>query len=166
MEARGSLHVLPSRPATGEGVGGHLVLQRPSLVDRLPGAQRLVPRARAPLPALPDRQECDAGPHRAVLAEATAEAERAGVPGYYAYRLPTYREHPDQDTGRFPIKVGRSDVDVHNRFAAQKRLTWLPEEPELLRVFTCGPERSIVDLERRLHEALDEPATPAPTEIG
>ena len=92
---------------------------------------------------------------RAVLAEATAEAERAGVAGIYAYCLPTYREHPDQDTGRFPIKVGRSDVDVHNRFAAQKRLTWLPEEPELLRVFTGGSERSVLDLERRLHEALD-----------
>jgi hypothetical protein len=92
---------------------------------------------------------------RAVLAEATAEAERAAVPGIYAYCLPTYREHPDPDTGRFPIKVGRSDVDVHNRFAAQKRLTWLPEEPELLRVFTYGPERSLADLERRLHDALD-----------
>jgi T5orf172 domain-containing protein len=92
---------------------------------------------------------------RAVLAEATAEAERAGVAGIYAYCLPTYREHPDQDTGRFPIKVGRSDVDVHNRFAAQKRLTWLPEEPELLRVFTCDTRRSLVDLERRLHDALD-----------
>jgi hypothetical protein len=92
---------------------------------------------------------------RAVLAQATAEAERASVPGIYAYCLPTYREHPDQDTGRFPIKVGRSDVDVHNRFAAQKRLTWLPEEPELLRVFTCGAERSLVDLEKRLHDSLD-----------
>jgi hypothetical protein len=92
---------------------------------------------------------------RAELAQATAEAERAGVAGVYAYCLPTYREHPDQDTGRFPIKVGRSDVDVHNRFAAQKRLTWLPEEPELLRVFTCGPERSLVDLEKQLHDALD-----------
>jgi hypothetical protein len=92
---------------------------------------------------------------RAVLAEATAEAERAGVPGIYAYCLPTYREHPDPDTGQFPIKVGRSDVDVHNRFAAQKRLTWLPEEPELLRVFTCASHHRLVDLERRLHDALD-----------
>jgi hypothetical protein len=101
-----------------------------------------------------DKSETQAQ-QRAVLAEATAEAERAGVPGIYAYCLPTYREHPDQDTGRFPIKVGRSDVDVHNRFAAQKRLTWLPEEPELLRVFTCGPERSLVNLEKRLHDSLD-----------
>ena len=68
--------------------------------------------------------------------EATASAEAAQVPGIYVYTLPHYLRYPyDPATGRTLLKVGHSSVDAHYRAESQGRLTALPEDPILLRIY-------------------------------
>jgi hypothetical protein len=72
----------------------------------------------------------------ATAAKATAEAESQNVPGLYVYTLPHYLRHPlDTETGRTLLKVGHSAVDAHYRAGSQGRLTALPEDPILLRIY-------------------------------
>lgn len=65
----------------------------------------------------------------------TEQAEDTGQPGIYVYALPHYLRYPyDPERGHTLLKVGRSQVDVYQRSAQQKRTTALPEDPLRLRV--------------------------------
>jgi hypothetical protein len=67
---------------------------------------------------------------------ATAKAEAAGTPGVYVYTLPHYIKHPfDDDTGKTLLKVGHSSKDAYYRAGSAGRLTALPEDPILLRIY-------------------------------
>ena len=87
---------------------------------------------------------------------ATVLAEAEAISGIYVYGLPHYIRYPyDEDSGRTLLKVGRSDRDVIQRFRSQTRITALPEEPVLLRVFPISSEASSVDVERTFHRLLE-----------
>ncbi|MBF4765010.1 hypothetical protein ISU07_17905 [Nocardioides islandensis] len=67
---------------------------------------------------------------------ATAKAEAVGAPGIYVYTLPHYLKHPvDPDTGKTLLKVGHSARDAYYRAGSAGRLTALPEDPILLRIY-------------------------------
>lgn len=80
---------------------------------------------------------------------ATASAEAAQVPGVYVYTLPHYLRYPfDPSTGRTLLKVGHSAVDAHYRADSQGRLTALPEDSILLRIY---PSDASAHVERLFH---------------
>jgi hypothetical protein len=84
--------------------------------------------------------------------EQTKAAEAMGTPGIYVYTLPHYLRHPyDPETGRTLLKVGHSSVDAHYRATSQGRLTALPEDPILLRIY---PVDASADAERDFHAWL------------
>lgn len=84
--------------------------------------------------------------------EATKAAESQGMPGIYVYTLPHYLRHPYDDlTGRTLLKVGHSSVDAHYRASSQGRLTALPEDPILLRIY---PVEASAEAERDFHAWL------------
>lgn len=97
-----------------------------------------------------DRQAQTAEVEGAV--EASKAAEAAGTPGIYVYTLPHYLRYPyDPDTGRTLLKVGHSSVDAHYRAGSQGRLTALPEDPILLRIY---PVDESAQVERDFHAWL------------
>lgn len=66
----------------------------------------------------------------------TEAAENAGVPGIYVYTLPHYLKHRiDEETGKTLLKVGHSARDAYYRAGSAGRLTALPEDPILLRIY-------------------------------
>ena len=84
--------------------------------------------------------------------EATLAAEATHGPGIYVYTLPHYLRHPyDPATGRTLLKVGHSGVDAHYRANSQGRLTALPEDPILLRIY---PVAESAKAERDFHAWL------------
>ncbi|MDH2415807.1 hypothetical protein [Nocardioides sp. CER19] len=81
--------------------------------------------------------------------EATKAAEAAGTPGIYVYTLPHYLRYPyDPETGRTLLKVGHSSRDAYYRASSQGRLTALPEDPILLRIY---PVEESAAAERDFH---------------
>jgi hypothetical protein len=81
-----------------------------------------------------DSQAAEAEAEEAVEKSKAAEAEN--IPGIYVYTLPHYVRHPyDPKTGRTLLKVGHSSVDALYRAASQARVTSLPEDPWLLRIY-------------------------------
>ena len=92
--------------------------------------------------------------------EATRAAEAAQTPGIYVYTLPHYLRHPfDETTGRTLLKVGHSSVDAHYRANSQGRLTALPEDPILLRIY---PAAESAGVERMFHAWLRDADHAAP----
>lgn len=90
--------------------------------------------------------------------EATADATRAavsaGVPGIYVYTLPHYLRYPfDPETGKTLLKVGHSSTDAYYRAGSQGRLTALPEDPILLRIY---PAVDSARVEREFHDWLGD----------
>lgn len=84
----------------------------------------------------------------------SAEFERKGEPGVYVYTLPHYLRHPyDPVTNQTLLKVGHSSTDAYYRADSQRRLTALPEDPVLLRVYPVEASRS-KEVERQFHEWL------------
>lgn len=84
--------------------------------------------------------------------KATEDAEASGRPGIYVYTLPHYLRHPvDTATGKTLLKVGHSSTDACYRAGSQGRLTALPEDPILLRVY---PVEQSAAAEREFHEWL------------
>jgi hypothetical protein len=84
--------------------------------------------------------------------KATQAAEASGMPGIYVYTLPHYLRHPfDPATGKTLLKVGHSSADVYYRAGSQGRLTALPEDPILLRIY---PVDESAAAERDFHEWL------------
>jgi len=92
------------------------------------------------------------------IRQRTQKAERQAVSGIYVYTLPHYRKHPVEPAvdeslaNRTLMKVGMSDSDVIKRFRHQERNTSLPEDPELLRIYTGASE--MWPLEQRMHRLL------------
>ncbi|WP_344504491.1 GIY-YIG nuclease family protein [Dactylosporangium maewongense] len=90
--------------------------------------------------------------------EQTEQAESQNLVGIYVYALPHYLRYPfDPESGRTLMKVGRSDSDVIVRFRNQTRITALPEEPLLLRIYRTdsGDAPSVESDYHRLLEAAD-----------
>ncbi|CAN0618214.1 protein of unknown function [Burkholderia multivorans] len=84
--------------------------------------------------------------------KATQDAEAQGVPGIYVYTLPHYLKYRvDVETGKTLLKVGHSSTDAIYRANSQGRLTALPEDPVLLRIY---PTESSSDTEKLFHEWL------------
>lgn len=86
---------------------------------------------------------------------AAAETKRVlaeGRPGVYVYTLPHYLRYPfDPSTKKTLLKVGHSASDAFYRASSQGRLTALPEDPVLLRIYLA--EES-AEIERKFHEWL------------
>lgn len=78
--------------------------------------------------------------------------------GIYVYTLPHYYRHPikpaesDDSSDKTYMKIGMSDSDVMTRFRSQKRDTVLPEDPWLLRIYSC--ESDTRGVEREIHDFL------------
>lgn len=87
-----------------------------------------------------------------VAVETSKRAEASGTPGIYVYTLPHYLRYPyDPATGRTLLKVGHSAVDAYYRATSQGRLTALPEDPILLRIY---PVEASASVERTFHSWL------------
>jgi hypothetical protein len=70
------------------------------------------------------------------------------------YTLPHYVRHPfDPETGKTLLKVGHSARDAFYRAGSQGRLTALPEDPVLLRIY---PADESAQVERLFHEWLTD----------
>lgn len=81
--------------------------------------------------------------------EKSVTAEASGTPGIYVYTLPHYLLHPyDPISGRTLLKVGHSGRDAYYRANSQGRLTALPEDPILLRIY---PVEASAAAERDFH---------------
>jgi hypothetical protein len=79
-------------------------------------------------------------------------AENQNIPGIYVYTLPHYVRHPfDLKTGRTLLKVGHSSVDALYRATSQSRITSLPEDPWLLRIY---PSDASAETEKKFHAFL------------
>lgn len=86
--------------------------------------------------------------------EETKRAEASGVPGIYVYTLPHYLRYPyDPETRKTMLKVGHSSHDAHYRATSQGRLTALPEDPVLLRIY---PAQESAQVERTFHGWLQD----------
>ena len=86
----------------------------------------------------------------------TEATERKAISGIYVYTLPHYLRYPfDVDSGRTLLKVGRSERDTFARVHGQTRITALPEDPILLRVYQVDPGQS-VEVEKDFHAWLDD----------
>lgn len=82
----------------------------------------------------------------------TKAAEEAAGPGIYVYTLPHYLRYPyEPDSGRTLLKIGHSARDAVYRATSQGKLTALPEDPILLRVYPVGESAKA---EARFHEWL------------
>lgn len=88
--------------------------------------------------------------------ERTQQAEEASTPGIYVYTLPHYLRYPyDPDSGRTLLKVGRSERDTYDRAYSQGRITALPEDPILLRVYAVA-DGGTATVERDFHAWLED----------
>lgn len=121
-------------------------------------AKQLSPELRAVLTEQESLLASRADDRRAQAAEvadavkATKDAEATGRPGIYVYTLPHYIRHPfDAATGKTLLKVGHSSVDAYYRAGSQGRLTALPEDPILLRIYPVEASGSV---EHDFHEWL------------
>lgn len=82
----------------------------------------------------------------------TKRVVNQGEPGIYVYTLPHYIWHRyDEETGKTLLKVGHSSRDTLGRFTEQTRVTALPEDPVLLRVY---PVEDSARVEREFHAWL------------
>lgn len=97
-----------------------------------------------------DSQASEAETEEAVAKSKEAEAEN--IPGIYVYTLPHYVRYPyDGKTGRTLLKVGHSSVDALYRATSQARVTSLPEDPWLLRIY---PVDASSEVEKSMHAFL------------
>ena len=91
--------------------------------------------------------------------DTTRTEEKKRVAGIYVYTLPHYLRYPIQrsndpdSSDKTLLKVGMSDVDARGR-VQQQAVTSLPEPPVLLRVFTCGDDRPLTQIEATMHRLL------------
>ena len=109
--------------------------------------------------ALKGRGPFGPGRGRSRRARADQRAEASGVAGIYVYTLPHYLRYPfDPDTGKTMLKVGHSSKDAHYRATSQGRLTALPEDPILLRIY---PADESVEVEKSSTPGSATPTTSA-----
>ena len=87
-------------------------------------------------------------------AQRTADVEDRRTPGIYVYTLPHYLRYPyEPESGRTLLKVGRSERDTYQRAYSQGRITALPEDPILLRVYRVD-EGETATAEKGFHDWL------------
>ena len=85
--------------------------------------------------------------------ELSVRAER--IPGVYVYTFRHYLQHPnDLDTGQCWLKVGSTTQDAWKRVTDQSRLTSMPEDPKLLRIYH-SKSMTPAEIEDRFHRVLD-----------
>lgn len=73
-------------------------------------------------------------------------------PGVYVYTYSLYLDNPiSPEDGRTLFKIGASHVDVHQRLAAQKNQTPVPDDMQTLRIFSCG---DAIKEEQKFHRIL------------
>ena len=73
-------------------------------------------------------------------------------PGIYVYTLPHYLRYPyEPDSGRTLLKIGHPARDAVYRANSQGKLTALPEDPILLRIY---PVDESAKAEKKFHEWL------------
>jgi hypothetical protein len=141
--------VSPS-PSVARGVAGRIRkwLKTKPLSDDL--RQALEQQEQLLNAVVNDSQASEAESEEAVEKSKAAEAEN--IPGIYVYTLPHYVRHPyDPKTGRTLLKVGHSSVDALYRATSQARVTSLPEDPWLLRIY---PADSTLHVENQFHVFL------------
>ena len=86
------------------------------------------------------------------------QVEKSNTPGIYVYALPHYLNFPifeadyESSADRTLMKVGMSESDAIKRFRQQKRVTELPEQPRLLRVYTG--DGKMLHIEQQFHSLL------------
>ena len=86
-------------------------------------------------------------------AVAKSKAAENSTPGVYVYTLPHYLKHRvDEETGKTLLKVGHSARDAYYRAGSAGRLTALPEDPILLRIYHAAESASI---EKQFHAWLN-----------
>ena len=84
--------------------------------------------------------------------------EKENIPGVYVYSLPHYINFPiyksDDEalSDRTLMKVGYSKNDAMKRFIKQQRITEIPEQPRLLRIYTGKSE--MLKSEQKFHTLL------------
>lgn len=78
-----------------------------------------------------------------------------GTPGVYVYSFRHYLQHPnDLETGQCWLKVGSTTQGAWKRVTDQSRLTSMPEDPKLLRIYH-SPSMTPAEIEDRFHRVLD-----------
>lgn len=79
-------------------------------------------------------------------------ARPLAMPGIYVYSFPQYLRHPSE-SGLVALKVGHSATDSIKRFRDQTRITGMPEDPVLLRVYPTNPAAA-AETEKEFHALL------------
>jgi hypothetical protein len=103
-------------------------------------------RSQAALRADVANLENDAG-------ELAVKAER--TPGVYVYSFRHYLRHPnDTRTGRCWLKIGSTTQSAWRRVIDQSRMTSMPEDPKLLRIYH-SPTMEPAQIEDCFHRVLD-----------
>ena len=141
--------VSPS-PTVAKAVGGRIRkwLRTKPLSDHLRRA--LEEQERALEAVVNDSQASEAESMEALEKSEVAAAEN--IAGIYVYTLPHYVRYPyDTKTGRTLLKVRHSAVDALYRANSQTRVTSLPEDPWLLRIY---PADQSLEVERPFHGFL------------
>jgi len=83
----------------------------------------------------------------------SARTER--TPGVYVYSFRHYLQHPnDPETGQCWLKVGSTTQDAWKRVSDQSRITSIPEDPRLLRIYHSA-SLAPAEIEDRFHRVLD-----------
>ena len=139
-----------SAPSVARGVAGRVRkwLKTKPLSEQL--RQALEEQEQLLNAVVNDSQASEAESEEAIEKSKAAEAEN--VAGIYVYTLPHYVRYPyDRKTGRTLLKVGHSSVDALYRANSQTRVTSLPEDPWLLRMY---PAESSLNAERQFHGFL------------
>lgn len=144
---------IPSSPS--------IALQTARRVRKWLKSPRLEPRLRADLESLESllmsRAEDATAQYveEASAVEATEQAEASSAPGTYVYTLPHYLRYPyEPESGKTMLKVGHSSRDAHYRATSQGRLTALPEDPILLRIYPTDDNSG--GAEREFHAWLTD----------
>jgi|GEM_PF-527914 hypothetical protein len=97
-----------------------------------------------------EREEAEIEDKGTVLEKSLAE-----LGGVYVYTFPHYWRYPTvEGTNRTLLKVGMTSRAAAVRVREQARLTGVPEDPLLLRVYQ-HPDRDPRDIERDFHNLLD-----------
>ena len=137
--------------ATGRRIGG-LIRDNPDF--SLPAKDYLA-ELRSALDEISQDASAQVAEEKDFAAKSAAiEAKVEESAGVYVYTLPTFRKTPIKvDPDRYWMKVGKTKRFTKKRIKEQMRVTGLPEDPLILRVYQTKEDRIDV-VERDLHRLL------------
>ena len=101
-----------------------------------------------------DTEELEREAHQFEQASEALKISLEKLPGVYVYTLPSFRrtvQLPDPD--RFWFKIGKTDRFTKERVDSQMRITGLPEDPWIARVYR-HPTLTPLELEQTFHDLL------------